>query len=156
MVGMEEQQDNFVAADVRLRRVAIASVVLVSAVGVVGLLLLARSLRGIENLEGDALQAAVERTILATAVIAWVAGLSLVGCGLWLFRLARRINRSGCYPPPGMKVVRNTRVRTGSGARMLATAALFGSLVCVAAGSLGVWRLYVEAVDVFRALGGAP
>ena len=115
-------------------------------------MMLNASLRGIEKLQGDGLRAAVDRAVRVTAIVAWVGGLSCVGCGLWLFRLGHRVNRFGRYPPPGTRVIRNTRVRTDAAARTVANAVLVGSLLSTAAGTLGMWYLYRLAVDALGKL----
>jgi uncharacterized membrane protein len=43
--------------------------------------------------------------------------LLLVMTGIYIMFLARRTLRSGQYPPPGMRVIRDTRIRTGAQAR---------------------------------------
>ncbi len=149
--GMPDE-DRLIPPDKRLRRLTIAAAVLVCGAGAVGLWWLAASFEGIEILEGEALRAAIDRAIRVTGVVALVSGLSLVGCGLWLFWLARRINRSGCYPPPGMKVIRTTRVRRQQRACTMANAALLGSLICVTLGVFGVWYLYALAVEALRGI----
>jgi H+/Cl- antiporter ClcA len=43
--------------------------------------------------------------------------LALLGMGAYLILLARRTLRSGQYPPPGMRVIRDTRLRTENQAK---------------------------------------
>jgi membrane protein implicated in regulation of membrane protease activity len=43
--------------------------------------------------------------------------LLLVMTGIYLIVLARRTLKSGQYPPPGMRVIRDTRLRTGTQAK---------------------------------------
>jgi uncharacterized membrane protein YidH (DUF202 family) len=133
---------------------ALAAGVVAMCAGAAGLIVLRRWLGRFEALEGDDLLAAAERTILAVKVIAWVTGIGFVGCGLWFFHLGHRINQAGRYPPPGMRVVRDTRVRTAGSARAMANAALLAAVVCVAAGTLGVWYFYRVAVEVLSHLPG--
>jgi len=146
------EEDQFVAADRRLRRAVVVAAVVLVAAGVAGMWMLGSSLRGIEKLEGDRLQAAVDRAVRVTAIVAWVGGLSFVGCGLWLFRLGHRINRFDRYPPPGTRVIRDTRVRSGAAARTVANAMLLASLLSTAAGTFGMWYLYRLAVEALRGL----
>lgn len=44
----------------------------------------------------------------------------LLMTGVYFIILARRTFKSGQYPPPGMRVIRNTRLRTGAQARRAA------------------------------------
>jgi hypothetical protein len=46
--------------------------------------------------------------------------LLLVMTGIYLMVLARRTLRSGQYPPPGMRVIRDTRLRTGNQVKKVA------------------------------------
>jgi hypothetical protein len=148
--GRNVEADQFVPADKRLRWAAVLAALLLVAGGAAGLGMLHRSLAGIEKLQGKDLQAAIDRAVRLTTIVAWVGGLSFVGCGLWLFRLGHRINRFGRYPPPGTKVIRNTPIRTDAAARRIANLALLGSVVFTTVGTLGMWHLYRLAVDVLR------
>jgi heme/copper-type cytochrome/quinol oxidase subunit 2 len=48
-----------------------------------------------------------------------VVSILLLSMGIYLLLLARRTSKSGQYPPPGMKVIRDTRVRTGDKAKLI-------------------------------------
>ncbi len=74
-------------------------------------------------------------------VFGWVAAGSLIGAGLWHWRLARKIRRAGRYPPPGAKVVRDTPVRTGAKALFMADLAMATTALCFLLGTVGVWAL---------------
>ncbi len=149
---MEDSQPEIVPADRRLRRLAVAAVVLLSIGGVAGILSLRSSMDQIDKLKEDDLPAAAHRLQSVVAVVAWVGGLSFVGCALWLFQLGWRTNRAGRYPPPGMKVIKDTPVRTGSAARAIANLALVGALLAAAVGTLGMWRLYQVAAELLQDL----
>jgi hypothetical protein len=73
--------------------------------------------KGIEALaETDGGEALGKIRKLVTALSAANAVVS-VALALWFFALAYRILESGQYPPPGMRVFRDTRLRTGRQAR---------------------------------------
>jgi heme/copper-type cytochrome/quinol oxidase subunit 2 len=57
--------------------------------------------------------------------------LLLLGMGIYLILLARRISRSSQYPPPGMKVIRDTRIRTGAEAKSITTLMIISSAVLI-------------------------
>ncbi len=128
-----------VPADAKHRRLAWLAVVVVLAGGAAALWWLDRRLDVVDRLAEDDLPAAAERARALVGVVVLFAGLIFVGLGLWLFRLGVLINRSGRFPPPGMKVIRDTVVRTGPRARRLANAALLASLLTVLAGTVGMW-----------------
>ncbi len=69
-------------------------------------------LRGAES---QSVQVFAEQPELLLAVVTVVSLLMLVPLGL-LWRLALRIQRSERFPPPGEKLLRDTRVRTGADA----------------------------------------
>jgi hypothetical protein len=49
-----------------------------------------------------------------------------------------------------MKVIKDTRVRTGAKARALANLAQAAALLCVVAGTVGMWYLHRLAVALLR------
>ena len=63
---------------------------------------------------------ALEKTMLLLKWSLRAVFLALLGMGAYLILLARRTFRSGQYPPPGMKVIRDTRLRTGNQAKRAA------------------------------------
>ena len=134
--------DRIVPADPHLRRWSLLAVCLVAVVG--GLLLFAvrNALREMHDRfeAGDPVD--LDRIVLLVRVLAVSSALGLVGCALWFWRLGTRVLRGGEYPPPGMKVIKETRVKSGGAARRLAHAALLASVVLMALGTMGVWGLY--------------
>lgn len=143
-------QPEIVAADKPLRVRAILAVVLLVVVGGAAIGLLNGHLREIEQQAGENLQAARQKALRLTAIAAAVGGLGFVGMGGWFWWLGRRVHRSGRFPPPGMKVIKNTPVRTGARARTVAHLAQVAGLLCVIAGTFGMWYLYQLAVTVSR------
>lgn len=139
-----------VPADKRLRRWAILVAVLLTAAGLVVIGVLHGQLQELDKQAAENLQAAKETAIRLTAIVAWVGGLGFVGMGAWFWWLGRHINRADRFPPPGMKVIKDTSVRTGSKARTLANLAQLAALLCVVVGTIGMWYLYQLAVTVSR------
>ena len=139
-----------VPADKRLRRWTILTAVLLTAAGLVVIGLLHGQLQAIEKQAAENLPAAKETAICLTTILAWSGGLGFVGMGAWLWWLGRRINRADRFPPPGMKVIKDTPVRTGVKARRLANLAQLTALLCVVVGTVGMWYLYALAVTASR------
>ena len=139
-----------VPADPKQRRLALLAVVAIVIGGVVALWWLDRRLDGIDRLVEENLPAAAERALSLVVKALVVMGVSLVGMGLYLFWLGVQINRAGQFPPPGMKVIRNTVVRTGPRARLLANLALVSSLLAVLAGTVGMWYVFRLASTLLR------
>ena len=87
--------------------------------------------------------AAVAKALRLADTAACLGGLGLLAAGVWFARLAVRIGRSGRFPPPGMKVIRDTPLRTGVKARAMSRAAFASAGVLILAGTLGMWMVHV-------------
>jgi len=137
-----EGDERIAQADPRARRLAMAAAVVMFAAGGVLLWLLEGRLRAIRQMVQQNPAAAAQQAVQIAGWVAWAGGAGMVGLGVWLWRLGRRINRTGRFPPPGMKVVRDTPVRTGPQARNLASLAEFCAFLAVVGGVLGMWFFY--------------
>jgi hypothetical protein len=137
-------------ADKRLRTQTVLAAVLVTVLGVVVLIIFRAELQELRNVAEDGQEAAVEKAVLWITALAWTGGLSLVGMGAYFWWLGRRINRAGCFPPPGMKVICPMRIRAGAKARMVANVAEVAALLCIVAGTIGMWYLYQRAVALLQ------
>jgi hypothetical protein len=143
---MARMDDEIIRADRRLRAVVIGLTVLLVAGGLVGLAVLYRRLEDVERLGGDKLDAALVQARFWTTAFAWLAGLSFAGIGAWFVRLAVKVLRSGRYPPPGWKVIQDTRVRTGRDARRIALGTMAAAVILAAVGVGCAWYLHRLAV----------
>jgi hypothetical protein len=144
------EPEKTVPADRRLRTLTVLAAVLVTALGVAVLIIFRAELQELRNPAEDRQEAAVEKAVLWTTALAWTGGLSLVGMGAYFWWLGRRINRAGCFPPPGVKVICPMRIRTGAKARMVANVAELAALVCIVAGTIGMWCLYQRAMALLQ------
>ncbi len=143
-------EPEIVSADKRLRRWSVVAAVLLSLAALAVVSVLDGQFDEVDKLAGDNLELAIERMLRLTAIVAWVGGLGFTGTAVWFWRLSRQIGLSGRFPPPGMKVVRDTPVKTGSGARSIANLARMTALMCLLVGTLGMWYLYDLAVAALR------
>jgi len=143
-------EDEIIPGDKRHRRLTLVAALLLSFLGLLAMGILCGYLGEIQKLAREDLQAAEQKALRLTAIILWIGGLSLVGMGAWFWRLGRRINLAGRFPPPGMKVIKDTRVRSGAKARALANLAEAAALLCVVAGTIGMWYLHRLAAAVLR------
>ena len=141
-------KDEIIPADKKYRRLALVTAVLLTVLGLLALGMLHAYLGEVKKLAKEDLREAEEKMFRLVKIVLWVGGLSLVGMGGWFWRLGRRINLAGRFPVPGMKVVKDTRVRTGSEARALANLAQAVTLLCVVAGTVGMWYVYRLAAAV--------
>ncbi len=139
-----------VLADKKLRVWAILAAVVLVVAGFAAIGVLQGQLRVIEQQPEENLQAAKQKMIRLTATVAWIGGLGFVGMGAWFWRLGRRIHRAGRFPPPGMKVIKDTPVRAGAKARTLARLAQVAALFCTVVGTGAMWYLYQMAAAILR------
>ncbi len=145
-----------VPADKRWRALVLATAGLVLLAGFWGLWALNRSLKALDHRDPDQLRQAVRQLQEIIAGIACLGGVGFLGAAGWLFRLGWKINRSGQYPPPGMKVLRTVRVRRGQAALVRADIALVVAAVLGAVGAVGMVWLYQTAVELLQALLPGP
>jgi len=94
--------------------------------------------------------AATESAVRMVTGLGWVCGACLVGMALWFGRLAEQVSRTGRYPPPGRKVLRDTPVRTGRKAASVAAMAGAAAIVCLLAGTLGAWYFCQLMIGLLR------
>jgi len=69
-----------------------------------------------------------------TLLLKWWMGLGalpILGFGVYQILIARRILKSGQYPPPGMKMLRDTKIQTGSKAKKAAISLIVLSSVII-------------------------
>jgi len=133
--------EKIIRADATLRRRVLLWGGLLSIAGLIGLAILYRHLQGINDLAGEDHEAAVAGAARLAVGMAWMAGLSLVGIGIWFLRLGHRIGRSRRFPPPGARVIRDTKVRTGLDARDIATVLTAVGALTAVLGVAAAWRL---------------
>jgi MFS family permease len=119
--------EEIIPADKGLRKKAIILVIgIVLAVMIVGPYL--------SGYLADLRQEGVERPESAypkmITLVKWVLGSAALGItltGVYLLVIAFRALKAGRYPPPGMKVIKETRVKTGLQARIMAYLLIFNS-----------------------------
>ena len=139
-------EHEIVRADDRFRRRVLACVALLTLGGLIALVFLYRWLDGLTDLSEEKRQAVLGEVARAARVAAWATGTCFVGVGAWLVWLAVRVRLARRYPPPGMRVIRDTRLRTGPEARDIATLATAAGVLLAALGSAAVWYLFQMAM----------
>jgi len=143
-------EPHIIPADRRLRTQVIVALPLVAAFGLILLWLLHCQVEEIKELADRDLEAAVGRAIGLIGVVSWGSGLGFVGIGLWFGWLGWRIHRCDQFPPPGMRVIKDTPVRTGRKARMIAKLALVSAAIFALGGPAGAWYFYRQAVRLLQ------
>jgi len=84
---------------------------------VLALVLQFQRMEGLAETHADQALEQLKKTV---DVLFLVNALLSIALSAWFFRLAARTLASGRYPPPGTRVFRDTRLRTGGAARVLA------------------------------------
>lgn len=134
--------DAVIPADETLRRRVLFWSGLVFVAGLVLLAVVARVLDVPDDPTKQDLESAASRAIWLARVFAWLVGVSFVAIGAWFLRLGGSIRRSGQFPPPGMRVIRDTLVRTGAQARALGHLATATGIASALLGSTAAWILW--------------
>jgi len=134
-------EDEIVPADKRLRRRVLCCAGLMTVGGLLMLTILYRLLDVPPDATEQELKSAGDHAVRFVTIMAWLTGLSFVGIGLWFLGVGHRIRRSGQFPPPGMKVMNDTPVRTGAKARKVANLATVTGLLSAALGPALAWQL---------------
>ena len=100
----------------------------------------------------DLRQEGVERPELAyskmIALTKWILGsaaLLITLTGVYLLVIAFRALKAGRYPPPGMKVIKDTRVKTGRQAKIMAYLLIFNSVAITLLVGLVIFLFMVMA-----------
>jgi len=142
---MESPQRNpasgpeIIPADPKARRVALALVLAGLVAGGTAVLWLNRYQDDLLRLARKDRPVAVAKALRLANAVALAGGAGLVAAGVWFAVLGRRICSAGRFPPPGMRVVRDTPVRTGAAARRLAALATAAAVLLILCGTVGMW-----------------
>jgi hypothetical protein len=84
----------------------------------------------------------------AMFLLKWWMGLGslpILGLAVYQILLARRVLKSGQFPPPGMKVVRDTKIKTGGKAKKVALSLIvLSSIIIVITLFLVYWPYALE------------
>jgi len=137
---MPADTPTIIPADRAYRRQVLLVVLPLALLCTAGLLALLGRFRELASLaEVDAAAALAGLRRLVGAVSAGNAGVSLALCA-WLGRLCYRTYTCERYPPPGVRVLRDTRLRTGRDARRMAAAQVAAMLLVLSTNAV-MWHL---------------
>ena len=76
-------------------------------------------------------EVAFKKAILILKIALGIVSLILLVTRVYLIGLARRILKSGQYPPPGVRVIRDTRLRTGTQVKKIALSLIVLSCILI-------------------------
>jgi len=120
-----------VPADKELRKKIIILLVLVTIAVIVTGSYLEDYLAQIEQQSQRGPELASKKIMLVFKWCTGLVSLLLLCMGIYLILIARRTLRSGQYPPPMMKVIRDTRIRTGAEVKSITTLMFFSSVLLI-------------------------
>ncbi len=109
-------------------------------------------IRRLDPLQPVQLRHSVAHLKQAAAGIACLGAVGFLGAAGWLCRLGWKITRTGQYPPPGMKLLWKSQIRSGPAASLRAHFAYLLAVVLAAWGSLGMIWLYQQAEQALQTL----
>jgi hypothetical protein len=139
-----------VPADKEYRKRFIIFLVLIVMVFVVTILSMKSYLDQMAQLRRENPDLAVEKVLVLLKWWMGLGSLPILGLAVYQILLARRVLKSGQFPPPGMKVVRDTKIRTGGKARKVACSLIVLSSIIVMITLLLVYWPYALEKKLLR------
>ena len=148
--------DRIIRADRRLRAVVLAMTCVGAVAGAVAIASLQSRLQTIREMAPGDPQAALAQAavLLRRLVLALAAG--AVALGAYTLSIAARTLRSGIFPPPGTRVIRDTKQLTGDAARKRAYLGILISLLMVAAALIVPYQVHTLLERLERPLDARP
>ena len=120
-----------VPADKELRKKFFIFILLVIIVAIITEHYIEDYLGQIEQLSPKDPGLAFKKSMFILKIALSLVSLLLLSMGVYSVLLARRVLKSGQYPPPGMRVIRDTRLRTGAQARRAGVSLIVLSCVLI-------------------------
>jgi len=114
------------------RKKVLLALLLLGLVSAAGLLALRASLQGLMAVADTDPDAALSQLRTVLHVFTAATAVASVFLAAWFTSLAGKTLRSGRYPPPGVRVLRDTGLRTGAAARRMAIGLILAALVVLA------------------------
>ncbi len=134
-------------ADTKLRRRALGLVIALGVLGVVAIYVFAQFLQGLQALANESPEEALERFGAFLRVFLAVTSVSLMLISGWVARFSLKALQAKQFPPPGTRVIRDTRVMCGAQARRKAILGLVLAAILAVCGVLVPWQVW----SVYRA-----
>ncbi len=143
-----QSQQHVIKADKRTRMLFILAWIVCVCVGVV------LTKWGLPWAQGQLEQAEPAKALVAIQIFIGFVFLSVVPCGVYLFRFGQRVVRFQQMPPPGTKVIVDTKVLVGAKAvtrgRLIMIAALLLTAMDLASGLYLPYMISKEFGEIVR------
>ncbi|MFP5212784.1 MAG: hypothetical protein ACLGPL_05340 [Acidobacteriota bacterium] len=141
--------DRIVHADKKLRKTVILALIALMIVGGLCHWYVAEDLRELQTLSKVDPEGAIAGFKKLLTVIAAVNGLISVVFTVYFFFVGHRTWQSGIYPPEGLRVIKDTVVRTGAQAKLMALVHFTVAAVILSTNFL-IWRIYLFIDETLR------
>jgi hypothetical protein len=136
---------DIVPADKEYRKRFIFFLVLIVIVFAVTILSIKSYLDQMAQLTRENPNLAAEKVMFLLKWWMGLGSLPILGLAVYQILLARRVLKSGQFPPPGMKVVRDTKIKTGGKAKKVALSLIvLSSIIVVITLFLVYWPYALE------------
>jgi hypothetical protein len=122
---------DIVPADKEFRKRFIVFLMLIVIVFVVTILSMKSYLDQMEQLRREDPGLAGKKVVLLLKWWMGLGSLPILGLAVYQIILARRVLKSGRFPPPGMKVIRDTKIQTGAKAKKRAISLIVLSSIII-------------------------
>ena len=129
------------------------SLIMIAGGLLLGLLLLyylQNYLSGLEDLAGEFPRQAVDRFLKVCRFVGVAIAIGFAAFGIYLFRISILTLRSGQFPPPGFRVIRDTRLLTGERATLRGKLGLIFAAVFVSFAFLLPWYMYRVVLSILE------
>ena len=146
--GAAKYQTCILSLDMRLNR-AVLLVAALAAIGIIAILAVSLFLESTRELSQHDSEAALVRLSMVAKAIAVAIGAGMTAFAFWLFRISLLTHSSERYPPPTLRVIRETKIVTGRRARRMAIFGYVLAVLLTAAGigaAISLWGLSVSIV----------
>ena len=126
-----------IKADKEYRKKVLIVILLIAALGITALFVLIPAIAGYFRRIGPDRSLPLIKTILITIF------LSVIPFGLYFFYFGRKVVKHRRFPPPGAKVIRDTRLLEGSQAVTRGYVILFLSVIILVLSLMFAWRAHL-------------
>lgn len=137
-----DNQQLTIQADKKLRKQVIIGILLFIPVGGFLIHLILTYFEECMLLMGTDTELGISRLRSLLTILAIVNGFISLAFAIYFISLAMKIHQSGCYPPKGMRVIKDARVLTGKEAKAMAVFHIFIAILALSSNIL-IGYIYV-------------
>lgn len=134
--------DSVMHADKKLRKQLLVLILLLIPAGLFLIQILSANVEDIKTLAATDIDQAVAKLRNLVTIFAVANAVFSVAFGLYAVSIAIRILKSEQFPPPGMRVIRDTRIRTGKKAKTMGMLMIFMAIILLSTNLIS-WYLHV-------------